>query len=663
MVDFCAVPFDNRFGGRVGQPMSDFVDFLRTFEAAICNTFRDNLDALDNGAFGEAIGYDGRPMLEAIVQYLASGDCSAAWAWAGGLSNEAPRVNLSYPQVLQGLNCLAQAIRRHAAAHLTHRVVLLTAIDELDNGLNLLRQCSASVRLFVPDEPRPTRLELAALVEESLDFICLVTLQGKAFYLNQAGRRLVGLGLDDDVNGTNLHDFHSEEAWTTLRDEAVPAVNRRGRWEGQSQLVNRKTGELIDGIATMFLVRAPDTGRPSCLALVHRKTAELQRLTDMLSESEARRHAILESSLDPIITVNHEGLVTDFNRAAENVFGHPRNAVLGTRPSEVLFPPAKIAGQQDRIDRYLESGEGSMLGKRVEVTAVRANGELFPAEMAMTLSRENGLPLMTFFVRDISQQKQAEEEQARYAAELERSNAELEQFAYVASHDLQEPLRKIRTFGDRLQMLSGPSLDPTSLECLQRMQNAAERMQALIHGLLTLSRIRTKGQEFVAVDLARVAADVVSDLEVEIEQAGALVEVGKLPTIQADPLQMQQLLQNLIGNALKFRRAGEPPVVRIQARFVHGRENRTPGESPAEEQCRLTVEDNGIGFDPQYSDRIFGIFQRLHTREAYQGTGIGLAICRKIVERHGGTITAQSTPGQGSTFEVRLPVIHRKQKN
>jgi signal transduction histidine kinase len=191
------------------------------------------------------------------------------------------------------------------------------------------------------------------------------------------------------------------------------------------------------------------------------------------------------------------------------------------------------------------------------------------------------------------------------------------------------------------------------------MQSAAERMQNLIQGLLTLSRVTTKGQDFVPVDLAAVAAEVVSDLEVQIQQAQGQVELGHMPRIMADPLQIRQLLQNLIGNALKFRREDEPPVVRVDARFVGGRAAR---DALAGEQCRLVVEDNGIGFEEQYAERIFGVFQRLHTREAYPGTGIGLAICKKIAERHGGSITAHSTPGQGSTFTVLLPAVHRKPK-
>jgi len=374
--------------------------------------------------------------------------------------------------------------------------------------------------------------------------------------------------------------------------------------------------------------------------------------------AEARKRAILESSLDPIITINHEGIIIEFNRAAEQVFGHPREKVLGTRPSEILFPPEPSGVDQDRIDRYLEAGEGSLLGQRIEVTAVRASGETFPAEMAMTISLERGEPVLTFFVRDISQRKRAEREQARYAAELERSNRELEQFAYVASHDLQEPLRKIRMFSDRLEMKCSDLLDETGRECIHRMQNAAARMQALIDGLLTLSRVTTRGQNFVPCNLAEIIGEVVSDLETQIERVGGRVEIGHLPVIQADPLQMRQLFQNLIGNALKFHRVDEPPVVRVHGRFVHGRKQRTAGMSAADERCRILVEDNGIGFEPRHAERIFGVFQRLHPRDVFEGTGVGLAICRRIVERHGGMIGAQSTPGRGSTFEVILPVMH-----
>jgi two-component system, LuxR family, sensor kinase FixL len=388
---------------------------------------------------------------------------------------------------------------------------------------------------------------------------------------------------------------------------------------------------------------------------------ERDQLKLSLAEAQSRKHAILESALDPIITIDHNGAITEFNRAAELVFGHSRQKVLGSKPSDILFPSSKSIGQQDRIDRYLDLGEGSMLGKRVEITAIRASGETFPAEMAMTISQEHGSPVLTFFVRDISLRKQAEREQARYAAELERSNRELEQFASIASHDLQEPLRKIQTFSDRLEMKCKEQLDDVGRECIQRMQSAAARMQVLIEGLLTLSRVTTRGQDFVPVDLAEVAKEVVSDLEVRITKEGGRVELHRLPTIQADPLQMRQLLQNLIGNAVKFHRVDEPPVVKVSGRYVQGQQQNLSVRSMPE-HCRILVEDNGIGFEEKHQERIFGVFQRLHPRDVFEGTGIGLAICRRIVERHGGTISARSTPGKGSTFEVLLPVIQARKE-
>ncbi len=219
-------------------------------------------------------------------------------------------------------------------------------------------------------------------------------------------------------------------------------------------------------------------------------------------------------------------------------------------------------------------------------------------------------------------------------------------------------MRKIRTFGDRLQIKCGDKLDEAGRDCLLRMQNAAARMQSLIDGLLSLSRVTTQGQDFVAVDLAQVAREVVSDLEVQIEQSGGRVEVDHLPTIQADPLQMRQLLQNLIANALKFHRVDVAPLVKVSGRFVHGRAQRATNPPADGEQCRILVEDNGIGFEERHQERIFGVFQRLHPRDVFEGVGIGLALCRKIAERHGGKITARGIPDEGSVFEVLLPAVH-----
>lgn len=246
----------------------------------------------------------------------------------------------------------------------------------------------------------------------------------------------------------------------------------------------------------------------------------------------------------------------------------------------------------------------------------------------------------------------SEEKLRQFAAQLEQSNRELQDFAYVASHDLQEPLRKIVVFGERLKEKCGDALSAEPRDYVERMQKAAARMQTLINDLLTFSRLTTKAHPFAPVNLAEVARDVLDDLESRIEQAKGRVEIGELPVIGAESLQMRQLFQNLIGNALKFRRPEAPPVVNVAARKF--------SDDAGREWCELTVSDNGIGFDEKYLDRIFNVFQRLHSRNEYEGTGMGLAIVRKIALHHGGNVTAKSQPGHGATFIVTLPATHSK---
>jgi signal transduction histidine kinase len=232
----------------------------------------------------------------------------------------------------------------------------------------------------------------------------------------------------------------------------------------------------------------------------------------------------------------------------------------------------------------------------------------------------------------------------RRARELTRSNADLDQFASIASHDLQEPLRKVRTFTQQLTVNEADRLSEKGRDYLQRTNNAAERMQRLIEDLLRFSRVATHGRPFAPVDLGQVTREVLEDLDAQVDRSGAVVHVGELPTITADALQMRQLMQNLLSNALKFHHEGVAPEIWIDA-------------TVSDENARVTVRDNGIGFDPQYSLRIFRVFERLHGRNEYPGTGIGLALCRKIAERHSGAVAADGDPGGGATFTVILPMV------
>jgi signal transduction histidine kinase len=259
-------------------------------------------------------------------------------------------------------------------------------------------------------------------------------------------------------------------------------------------------------------------------------------------------------------------------------------------------------------------------------------------------SAERGLEDVNAELEDVNRRLEKSNQQLeRRAVELSRSNAELEQFASIASHDLQEPLRKVRTFTEQLTVTESERLSERGLDYLERANRAAERMQGLIQDLLQFSRVTTKPRPFVDVDLNQVASEVLDDLSVEIEDAGAVLSMGYLPTVSADPLQMRQLILNLVSNALKFRRPDVPPEITISGEVVG-------------EVAHLVVADNGIGFEPRYSTRIFKVFERLNGRNDYPGTGIGLALCHKIVTRHGGDIVASSELLAGATFTVTLPL-------
>jgi signal transduction histidine kinase len=250
--------------------------------------------------------------------------------------------------------------------------------------------------------------------------------------------------------------------------------------------------------------------------------------------------------------------------------------------------------------------------------------------------------LFLHYAFDVSDRKKSERELKAYAQRLEILNRELQEFAFVASHDLQEPLRKIQAFGNILEVSCKDCLTEEGRDYLTRMSKSANRMSALLDALLGYSRVATKPEPFKETDLSEIVQDAVSDLELSITSVKGCVEIGNLPRVEVDSTQMRQLFQNLIANALKYSSKKEPPHIKVYGEVV-------------ERTCTLYVEDNGIGFNETYIDRIFRPFQRLHGRNEYEGTGMGLAICRKIAERHGGVITARSTPGQGSVFIVTLP--------
>jgi PAS domain S-box-containing protein len=419
----------------------------------------------------------------------------------------------------------------------------------------------------------------------------------------------------------------------------------------------RKDGSRFPAVVSVTALRDAQGGIIGYLLIGTDNTARKQieaeqlQLGQRLRDHQFYTRSLFEANIDALMTTDPSGIITDINKPMEALTGCTRDELIGAPFKNYFTDPdraeagIKLVLSKKKVTNY----ELTARDRDAKETVVSYNATTF-------YDRDRRLQGVFAAARDVTDRKRVDEKLKLYSDKLERSNRELQDFAQVASHDLQEPLRKILSFGDRLKTKVGESIDEDSRDYLQRMTSAAARMQTLITDLMAFSRVEIKGQPFVPTDLAVIAREVSADLEARIEQAGGRVELGDLPTIDADPMQMRQLLQNLIGNSLKYFRPGVPPVVRIYCQKPSTRPESLVESVPTRQFCEILVTDNGIGFDEKYLDRIFTVFQRLHKKGEYEGTGVGLAICRKIVDRHSGTITAISSPGQGATFVVTLPV-------
>jgi PAS domain S-box-containing protein len=375
--------------------------------------------------------------------------------------------------------------------------------------------------------------------------------------------------------------------------------------------------------------------------------SEAEEALRRLVAAEAKYRGVIDAAPDAIVIVTRAGIIDLVNRQAELLFGYGRDELLG-QPVETLIPDRFRAHHGGHRAHYAAHPQTRPMGMGLDLYGRHRDGGEFPVEISLSPMWPEGEFLVTAVIRDVSERKRTEQQLrqtadllARQTSELARSNEELERFAYVASHDLQEPLRMVASYTQLLARRYRGKLDEDADEFIGYAVNGANRMQQLIRDLLEYSRVGTRGGAFAPVACGEIVEQVLGDLAAAIEETGATVVAGALPTVRGDRSQLRQLFQNLVENALKYRSAA-PPVVSIAA-------------SPEGETWHFTVRDNGIGIAPEYAERIFVIFQRLHTQAEYPGTGIGLAVCQRIVERHGGRIWVESAAGEGATFHFTLP--------
>ena len=359
-----------------------------------------------------------------------------------------------------------------------------------------------------------------------------------------------------------------------------------------------------------------------------------------LAQMEGRYRGLLEAAPDAMVVVNQGGEIVLLNVQAEKQFGYRRDELIGQKVKNIIpegFAERLIA---DGL-RSAEDALAQQIGTGIELTARRKDGSEFPIEIMLSpLESAEGI-LVTAAIRDITARKKAEAHLLQKVEELNRSNEELGQFAYIASHDLQEPLRMVASYTQLLSRRYKGKLDADADEFIAFAVDGASRMQRLIQDLLAYSRVGTKGEDLLDTSSEDALQQALINLRGAIEESGAMVTHDPLPDVLADEMQLTQLFQNLVGNAIKYQNPGIPRI------HISAAEN-------GGKKWIFSVKDNGLGIDPQYFERIFGMFQRLHKREEFAGTGIGLAICKKIVERHGGNISVESQAGQGSTFRFAL---------
>ncbi|HEX2721856.1 MAG TPA: PAS domain S-box protein [Gemmatimonadaceae bacterium] len=485
--------------------------------------------------------------------------------------------------------------------------------------------------------------QMSALLESTAAGFYGMDLEGLCTFINRAGATLLGFQVEELI-GREMHaavhhhrldgrDYPVEECpiFEAARRGASAASDNEVFWrkDGTPLHVEFSSSPIIeDGEHRGDVVAFADIG-------------ERLRAQRAVAESEARKAAVLRSTLDSIVAMDRNGNITEFNPAAESAFGYKREEVLGRRLADLIVPHRYREAHLAGLRRFIETGEAHVLGKRLELPAMRRDGSEFQSELTITRSDSDGMPAFTGVLRDITDRKKAEAEREQLIKALARSNQELDQFAYVASHDLKAPLRGIANLSQWIEEDLGDRLGGENKSQMEMLRGRVQRMESLIDGILQYSRAGRAKARPESIDTGALVRDVI-DL-MSPPQGITIETLPGMPTVRAERVPLQQVFMNLLGNAIKH--AGKTsPLIQV-------------GWAEAGPFYEFTVRDNGPGIAPQYHERIFGIFQTLEARDKIEGTGIGLSVVQKIVEARGGKVWVESEVGKGAKFKFLWPKV------
>lgn len=475
----------------------------------------------------------------------------------------------------------------------------------------------------------------------SLDMLCISGFDGYFKELNPSWERTLGWTQNELLSRHYSEFVHPDDRESTFNEgEKVYA--------GEHVISFENRYICKDGSYKWLLWTAVPLPEEQLIYAAARDITDRKRMEAALRESEALRASeervrlIIDTAYDAFITIDADGLITNWNRQAEITFGWSRGEVVGKPLTETIMPAHYREAHQKGIQHFLATGEGPALNTRLELSAVHRDGRELPIELTISPLRVGHTWIFNAFLHDITERKQAEKTLEHSAAQLEAANKELESFSYSVSHDLRAPLRHIDGFIELLKSHAGTQLDAKSHRYMDTVMSSAKRMSRLIDDLLVFSRMAKSEMRMGTVDLDNLVQEVIHDLRTDIQDREVRWRVSTLPPVAGDPAMLRQVWANLMGNAVKYTRTRTPAEIEI-------------GCAPQGNDYVFSIRDNGVGFDPQYAGKLFGVFQRLHGSDEFEGTGIGLANVRRIVTRHGGRTWAEGRVDGGAVFYFSLP--------